>query len=104
MMWDGMAGMGAIGWLWMLLGVVFVVALLVLIVLTAVWLVRSAGGDGTAPQVGPPGASSAAGSPREALDLRYARGEISREEHQQALRDLADPGARRRGPTAARED
>lgn len=100
MMWEQMGGMGAIGWFWMVLGVVFMVALLVLIVLAAVWLARSAGGDGPASRLGPAGASPTGGSPREALDLRYARGEISREEYQQVRRDLADVGARRTEPTA----
>lgn len=86
-MWDGM--MGGAGWLWMLLWGLLSTALLVLIVVAVVWLVRSlASGSGRQKRVEgtPPG-----GSAREALDLRYARGELSREQYLQARRDLEGP-------------
>jgi putative membrane protein len=83
MMWDGMPGMG---WVWMWIWTVVGVAMLVLVVLAVVWLARSAGGSeagsssGSAPHGGP--------SAREVLDLRYAKGEITRDEYVQARRDL----------------
>jgi putative membrane protein len=86
-MWDGM--MGGVGWLWMLLWGLFSIALLGLVVLALVWLARSVGsGSG---QSSPGREPSAGGTAREALDLRYARGEISREEYLQARRDLEGP-------------
>ncbi len=84
--WDGMMwhGAGAAPLLWIVLGVLLLVALAVGIV----WLLRqvSSGGgrpprddDPSAP--GPPSTSA-----REELDRRLARGEISREEYR-AIRD-----------------
>lgn len=87
-MWNG--GMGGLAWLWMLFGVVFVLALLVLVVVAVVWLARDFGGSGRV-QAGPSANRAAPGSARETLDLRYARGEISREDYQQARRDLDTP-------------
>lgn len=86
-MWDGMGGVGLIP---MLVWIVFSVGILVLMVLAVVWLARSIGSSGDASR----GASSPGGAPtsaREALDLRYARGEIGRDEYLQARRDLEDP-------------
>ena len=85
MMWNGMA----VGWLPMLVWVVFSVAVVVLIVLAIVWLARSvsSGGAGSS---GPSTPTQGPGTAREALDLRYARGEISREEYLQARRDLEE--------------
>ena len=85
MMWNGM--MAGWGWLVMVLWVVFSIALLVLVVLAVVWLARSLGGDRGQRGAGQPSAGGP-GSAREALDLRYARGEIGREEYVQARRDL----------------
>lgn len=84
-MWDGMAGgMGGLAWVWMLIWVGLALALLVLAVAGAVWLARGAGGRSGSLQAAP------TASAREALDLRYARGEISREEYRRARADLAD--------------
>ncbi len=86
MPWDGM--MTGWGWLVMLLWVLFSVALLVLLVLAMVWLARNLGSNREQRSSAPP---SAAGSAREALDLRYARGEIGREEYLRARQDLEGP-------------
>lgn len=86
-MWNGM--MGGWGGVVMLLWVTFSVVLLVLVVLGVVWLARNLGsGAGQAP----PRARSLdePTSAREVLDLRYARGEIGRDEYFQARRDLED--------------
>ena len=76
----------AVGWLPMLIWIVFSVGVVVLIVLAIVWLARSVSSGGTGPSS--PTATQGSGSAREVLDLRYARGEISREEYLQTRRDL----------------
>ena len=91
MTWDGMTGFGWPWVLWLLLGV----ALLALAVLGVVWLARaltSASGrhQRTADDAA---ASDAASSARKALDLRYARGQIGRDEYLQARRDLEGPAS-----------
>ena len=78
--------MWGVAWGWALLWLLFGVALIVLVVLAIAWLVRSLRAGGT----GPIGDVSPA-SARDALDMRYARGEISREEYLQARRDLEGP-------------
>lgn len=78
--------MWGVAWGWALLWLLFGVALIVLVVLAIVWLIRSMRAGGTRPTGGASPASA-----RDALDLRYARGEISREEYLQARRDLEGP-------------
>lgn len=78
MMYGGgmMSGFGVIGLL-------FNVAVVVGIVLLVVWAVkRFSGSAGVANQ---PGGGQ---SPKEILQARYARGEITREQYQQMLQDL----------------
>jgi putative membrane protein len=75
MMGGGMMGSGAFMWFWAL----FAVLVLALLVVGVVWLVR------TLASLGPGGSTSAA---RQELDLRYARGELTREEYQQRRADL----------------
>jgi putative membrane protein len=73
---DGnMMGGGAFMWFWAL----FAIPVLALLVVGVVWLVRTLAGPG------PGGSTSAA---RQELDLRYARGELTREEYQQRRADL----------------
>lgn len=93
MMWDGMGGgMGGLGWLWMLPGSVFMLGLVVLVVLATIWLLRALSDRGPErPSSARPPAMGA--SPREVLDLRYARGEMNRDEYQQARRDLDPEGS-----------
>jgi putative membrane protein len=74
-MMDGMMGGGAVMWLWAL----FAVLVLVLLVVGVVWLVRT---------LTSPGTGSATSTARQELDLRYARGELSREDYQQRRADL----------------
>jgi putative membrane protein len=75
MMGGGMMGGGAFMWFW----AIFAVVVLALLVVGVVWLVR------TLADAGPAGATSTA---RQELDLRYARGELTREEYQQRRADL----------------
>lgn len=87
-MWHGgwmNGGMGAWGAVWSLVGL----AALVLFVVGLVWLVRSVAAQDR--DRGVPTRSG--GSPREILDVRYARGEIDRDEYVRARRDLGDPVA-----------
>ncbi|MPY96310.1 MAG: c-type cytochrome [Acidimicrobiia bacterium] len=77
-------------WPWMLLWLAVGLVLLILAVVAIVWLVRRSNSDasGSGHRDGRPG-----GSAREALDLRYARGEIDRDAYVQARRDLGEPTA-----------
>jgi putative membrane protein len=85
MSWNGM--MGGWGGLLALVWLALSIAVLIIVLLGAVWLARSLGanrgpaGGGTPAPSGPPSA-------RDVLDVRYARGEISREEYLQARKDL----------------
>jgi putative membrane protein len=74
-MMDGMMGGGAFMWFW----AIFAVLVLALLVVGVVWLVRT---------LASPGPGSATTSARQELDLRYARGELTREEYQQRRTDL----------------
>jgi putative membrane protein len=71
----------------MILNLVVTIGVIVGIVLLVVWLVRRAsdGSQASGFQIGAPGAYS---SPKEILQLRYARGEITREQYQEMLTDL----------------
>ncbi|NIS81054.1 MAG: hypothetical protein GTO14_12790 [Anaerolineales bacterium] len=82
------SGFGMFGLIGGILGLVITVGVIVGIVALVIWLVRRLGREG--------GASSATGSqqsevssPREALQLRYARGEITREQYHEILADLS---------------
>jgi putative membrane protein len=72
---DGMMGGGAFMWFW----AIFAVLVLALLVVGVVWLVRT---------LASPGPGSATSTARQELDLRYARGELTREEYQQRRADL----------------
>ena len=71
-----------------LFGMFFNIAILVGVVVLAVWAVQKFTGS--------PGRSGGGGQPynstpsaREILDQRYARGELNREEYQQKLHDIS---------------
>jgi putative membrane protein len=90
MMWDGGYGMGAEGVIWL----VVMLAVLALIVVGIVLLVRGLSGRGDYRQSsssvmtpGPNGAGQV--TPLQILELRYARGEIDREEFLQRKADLS---------------
>ena len=83
----GFGGFGTFGWIGLIINLVLTVGIIVGIVLLVVWAVRrlSASGQGhsmTTYQA--PGQNA-----REILQVRYARGEITREEYQQMLSDLS---------------
>jgi putative membrane protein len=67
-----------------IIGLLFNLAILIGIVWLVVWAVKrftSGAANG--------GSSSAYQSPREVLQARYARGEITREQYQQMLQDIS---------------
>ncbi len=63
----------------MIIGLVFNLLILVGIVLLIVWAVKRFTGNNSSP---------AGQSPKETLQARYARGELTREQYQQMLSDL----------------
>lgn len=80
----GHFGYGGMGWIWMILGLVFTIAVVIGLVLLVVWAVRRMSGN--SPQPGSP--MQAGQSAKEIAQARYAKGEISRDEYQQILTDL----------------
>ena len=79
--WGG-GGWGAGEWLMLVLGVVFVVA----VIIGIVYLLRGLAGGGTA--VGTQGVPGRPDSPEDILKRRYAAGEIDKEDYESRLRDL----------------
>jgi len=79
-------GFGSFGLMGGFIGLLFNVAILVGIVLLVVWAVRkfSTSTRSSAPTASPNQTLSA----REILDIRYARGELTREEYQTRLSDI----------------
>ena len=80
----GFGFLGAYGWIGLVINAVITIALIVALIVLIVWAIRgirrgsmSAGGQN------PPTASA-----RDIAQMRYARGEITREQYQQILTDL----------------
>lgn len=69
----------------MILNWVITVGLIVGVVLLIAWLVKRVDANGQATRTG----SAINSSPRDILQARYARGEITREQYQQMLADLS---------------
>lgn len=80
-----MFGHGVFGWFGMLIGLIFVIAVIVGLVWLAVTLIRRADDRNPQPKI----QEQAGLNPREVAAMRYAKGEISREEYQQILSNLA---------------
>ena len=74
-------GFGMYGLFWML----FNIAILVGVVVLAVWAVQKFTGSNVPSDSG----SSQSPSARDILDQRYARSELSREEYQEKLHDIS---------------
>jgi len=85
MMGYGLMGWGNYGWIGMILSLVITVAVIFGIVWLIIWLVRRTGMNGQTYF----NQESDAQSPREILQFRYARGEITREQYLQILEDLS---------------
>ena len=86
-MMGGFGGYGGFGLVGMLLNLAIAVGLIVGLVLLIAWLWRRVNSEGRAWSL-PQGSSGAAPTPREIVQVRYARGEITREQYQQMLADL----------------
>lgn len=81
--WYGVGG--GLGWIGMIFGALFSLALLVGLILLIVWGIRRlAGGNHSQPM--PPAQSQP--SAKEVLQARYARGELTREQYKEILADL----------------
>jgi putative membrane protein len=83
----GCTGFGAFGWWGFILNAVFGILLLVGLVWLTVWAVRRFSSRNPAGSNGYSVPSTA--SARDLAQMRYARGEITREQYQQLLEDLS---------------
>jgi putative membrane protein len=81
----GWGGYGSFGWIGMIINLIIAVAVIGGIVWLVIWLVRRAGSNNLA-NFGPAAPKQ---SPREILQTRYARGEITREQYQEILAELS---------------
>ena len=79
----GFGDFGTFGWIGMILNWVITIGLIVGVVLLIAWLVKRIDANGQAAKAAPTTAS-----PREIAQIRYARGEITREQYQQLVADL----------------
>lgn len=77
---------GGFGWIGMILGGIFWLALLVGLILLIVWGIKRLNRMPSNSNAGSSG--QAILTPKEILQGRYARGEITREQYQQMLSDL----------------
>lgn len=77
---------GGMGWIGMIIGGLFSLALLVGVILLIIWAIRRMSkSSGSAPAAPAAQGQTAA---KEILQARYARGEITREQYQEILADL----------------
>jgi len=76
---SGMMGFGGMGLLGGIIGLILNLALLIGIVLLVVWVVKRFTNNNSSLNVQ---------TPKEILQTRYARGEITREQYQQIVTDL----------------
>ena len=80
----GNFGYGGMGWIGMILGLVFTLAVIIGMVLLAIWAFRRLSGNSVQ-------SSSTTLNSQSAKDIaqaRYAKGEINREEYQQILSEI----------------
>lgn len=79
-----MMGYGGYGWIGMIVSLIFAVGLIIGFVFLIVWAVRrmSQNSDSSGNRM------VSGQSAKEIAQMRYARGEISREEYQQLLADI----------------
>lgn len=83
--WGGFGGFGLVG---LILNLALTVGLIVGLVLLIAWLWRRVVSDGQGTAI-PRSSASSGTSAKEILQIRYAQGEISREQYQQMLADLS---------------
>ncbi len=78
-----MGGFGYLGWIGMIINLVITIGVIVGLVLLVVWAVRRLSGNVQ------PGIQYQTGqSARDIAQMRYAKGEISRDEYQKIISDL----------------
>ena len=84
----GFGGFGGFGGIGMILNWVITIGIIIGIVLLIVWLIRklAPGGFGKSGLISQPPVDT---SPREILKVRYASGELTREQYKEILADLA---------------
>jgi putative membrane protein len=82
---NSFGGFGMFGLIGMILNLIITVGVIVGIVWLVIWLARRSGSNGLA-TFGP---VSTVQPPREILQARYARGEITQEQYQEILADLS---------------
>lgn len=82
----GCCGYGSFGWIGLILNLIITIALIGGLAALAIWLVRRLSESGG--EVSHADHAQAQPSPRELLKIRYARGEITREQYLQMLEDL----------------
>ncbi len=87
-MMNGFGGFGTYGLIGMILNLVITVGLIVGVVLLVVWLVRRVSQEQSTQAS--TGRLEVGVTPREVVQLRYARGEITREQYQEILADLGE--------------
>lgn len=75
---------GTFGWIGLIINGIIVIALIVALVVLIIWAIRGIRRGSMPTGVSNPPAMSA----REIVQMRYARGEITREQYQQILTDL----------------
>jgi len=83
-MMHGFGIFGGYSWIWVILNFVIIAAVIIGIVWFIIWVIRRTGSDGPSSL----SAGMAMQSPKEILQSRYARGEITREQYLQILDDL----------------
>ncbi len=82
-MMGGFGGFGGFGWIGMILNLVITIGVIVGLILLVVWAVRRLSGNQQSGIQAPSGQSA-----RDIAQMRYARGEITREQYQELLEDL----------------
>jgi putative membrane protein len=89
-MMRGFGGFGGFGWIGSIIGLVIMIAIVVALIMLTIYairgLTRSRSGQNVIPQ-GPAGVPPLQ-TPKEILQARYARGEITREQYLAMLEDL----------------
>ncbi|MHA2427675.1 MAG: SHOCT domain-containing protein [Candidatus Hermodarchaeia archaeon] len=86
-MMGGFGGYGTFGWIGFILNLVITLGVIIGVILLIVWAVRRRSNNGqvlsTVGSIDGP-----ISSPREILNTRYARGEITREQYKEMIADL----------------
>ena len=84
---SGVGSFGTFGWIGAILNLVIMVGVIIGIVLLVIWFVRRMGQTESA-TISSRGSALDSLDPQDVLKVRYARGEITREQYQQISTDL----------------